>query len=402
MDASAFLLTLLTILVCARFMGELARTLGAPPIIGELLAGILIGPSLLGWVETNELIIILAEFGVILLLFQVGLETDIDKLIRSGGKSTIVAVGGFIVPFLMGYAICYWVFNLPVLVCLFIGGALTATSIGITVRTLTDLGKQNSLEGQITLGAAVLDDLFGVLLLAVLYDFSVHGDISWQNVLRTVAFIGGFFLVAPVLAIYLSKFIQFFDRKHASDGLIPTTIVSLVLFFAWVAHSVGAPELLGGFAAGLALSRRFYLPFGMAARSNPEFSEKVRVQMKPIVQLFAPIFFVVVGLSLDLRNVDWSSAFFWQFTLLMLIVSIVSKFSGALFIDEPMHRRVSVGMAMVPRGEVGLIFAGLGSAAGVYSGEIYAALIVVIAYTTLLTPFWIKLFYRHQARLFKT
>lgn len=400
MDVAQFLVVLLAILLSARILGEVAAYFGAPPVIGELLAGILIGPSVLGWVEMNELIHILAEFGVILLLFQVGLETDTDKLIESGAKSALVAVGGFVAPFVLGYLLCDWLFNLPLLVCLFVGGTLTATSIGITVRTLTDLGKQNSKEGQITLGAAVLDDILGVILLAVLYDFSVSGEIGLQHLLKTLGFIGAFFIFAPVLAKYLSRAIEKVYLKAASPGLLPTIMVSIVLFFAWLAHIVGAPELLGGFAAGLALSRRFSLPFGLAARARPQFAKDVVDEMRPIVHLFAPIFFVSVGLSLDFRGFDWSSGFFWWFSLCLAIIAILSKFAGAIFISEPLPRRIAVGMAMVPRGEVGLIFAGLGSAAGVFSGQIYTALILVIAYTTLASPFWIKLFYRHHGRYF--
>ena len=152
------LLSLLVILLAARIFGEIAAALGVPGVIGELLAGVILGPSLLGWVETNEIIHVLAEIGIILLLFDVGLETDLGNLIKNGSKSFVVALGGFLAPFLAGFALSYWFFELPILVSLFIGGTLTATSIGITVRTLTDLKKQNSPEGQITLGAAVLDD----------------------------------------------------------------------------------------------------------------------------------------------------------------------------------------------------------------------------------------------------
>lgn len=394
MEAHVFLLQLLIILICARVTGELAAILGAPSVIGELLAGIIIGPSLLGWVTPNELIRVLAEVGVILLLFEVGLETDMGKLMDSGRKSIIVAVGGFITPLLAGFAVCYFLFDLSILISLFVGGTLTATSIGITVRTLVDVHRQNSKEGQITLGAAVLDDLLGVALLAILYEFSVTGQVNWINAVKVLAYISVFFITAPILAKLMSHVIGKLDQKVDNPGLIPVTIVSLVLFFAWLAHLFGAPELLGGFAAGLALSRRFFLPFGLAVKTDGDFAHKIEGQMKPIVQLFTPIFFVMVGLSLDLREVDWSSWFFWMFSLILVVVAIVSKFAGTIFIDEPLPRRAVIGMAMVPRGEVGLIFAGLGSAAGVFSGDIYTALIMVIAYTTLLSPFWIKMFYR--------
>ena len=394
MEAHTFLLQLLIILVAARVTGELVAAVGVPSVIGELLAGIIIGPSLLGWVETNDLLRVLAEVGVILLLFEVGLETDMGKLLDSGGKAITVAIGGFVMPLLTGFAVAHYLFDPSLLVSLFVGGTLTATSIGITVRTLADVHRHNSPEGQITLGAAVLDDLFGVALLAVLYEFSITGEVNWVNTGKVLAYITVFFLMAPVLAKLMSHIIGKLDQRVDNPGLIPVTIVALVLFFAWLAHLFGAPELLGGFAAGLALSRRFFLPFGMAVQTDTDFAQKVESQMKPIVQLFTPIFFVTVGLSMDLRQVDWSSWFFWSFSLTLLVVAIATKFTGALLISEPLPRRIVIGMAMVPRGEVGLIFAGLGIAAGVFSIDVYTALIMVIVYTTLLSPFWIKLYYR--------
>jgi Kef-type K+ transport system membrane component KefB len=393
-EAHTFLLQLLVILVAARVCGELVASLGAPSVIGELLAGILIGPSLFGWVAPSELLRVLAEVGVILLLFEVGLETDMSRLLGSARKSVTVAMGGFLAPLVVGYAVSHYLFGLSPLVSLFVGGTLTATSIGITVRVLLDVHRQNSPEGEITLGAAVLDDLMGVILLAILYEFSVTGEVNWFNAARVLGYISVFFLIAPILAKLMSRVIGLLDQRIDNPGLIPVTIVSLVLFFAWLAHLFGAPELLGGFAAGLALSRRFFLPFGLAVRTDADFAQKVEGQMKPIVQLFTPIFFVMVGLSLDLREVDWSSWFFWSFSLVLLLVAIGTKFTGALLISESLPRRFLVGMAMVPRGEVGLIFAGLGSAAGVFAGETYTALVMVIAYTTLLSPFWIKMYYR--------
>lgn len=398
MNVADVLLSLLIILLTARVFGEIAIRLGAPSVIGELLAGVVLGPSLFGWIEPNEIIHLLAEIGIILLLFDVGLETDLGNLVRSGSKSFIVALGGFLAPFIAGSAVSYWVFDLSLLPALFIGGTLTATSIGITVRTLTDLNKQNSPEGQITLGAAVLDDILGVVLLALLYEFSVNGEVNLAKAGRILLLVCVFFAIAPVLATMFSKLIQIFDRRIDNPGLLPTTIVALVLFFAWLAHLFGAPELLGGFAAGIALSRRFFLPFGIALHTDSNFANKVELQIKPIVQLFTPIFFVGVGLSLDLREVAWTSGFFWSFSLLLLAIAIVTKFAGALLIDEPFLRRIIVGMSMVPRGEVGLIFAGLGAAAGIFTTEIYTALIMVIAYTTLLSPFWIKLYYKKLER----
>lgn len=388
------LLELAGILVAARFGSEIAARLGAPRVIGELCAGVALGPSLLGLIEPNDTIRLLAEIGIILLLFEVGFETDIGRLARAGKQAAILASVGFLVPFLLGFSLCRYVFELPLLVSLFVGGTLTATSIGVTIRILEDLGRSSSHEGHIVLGAAVIDDVLGVVLLAILYEFSVTGSVSFINAGQVLAFVGGFFVIAPLLAKLLSIGIYRVHSLSDSSGVIPTVLVALVLAFAASAHVVGAPELLGGFAAGIALSRRFFLPLGVSLRVGPEFDREVRDQMRPIIQLFTPVFFVMVGLSLDLSAVDWGSGFIWFFSLTLLAAAIAGKIVGGAFVSENPYARIAIGMAMVPRGEVGLIFAELGRTSGVYDAAIYAAIVLVIAYTTLLSPFWIRLYYR--------
>jgi Kef-type K+ transport system membrane component KefB len=249
MEAAQFFIQLAGMLVAARIAAEIATRLGAPSVIGELAAGIILGPSLLGWLEPTEIIRLLAEIGIILLLFEVGLETDISRLLKSGGRSVTLALGGFVIPFLLGYASSRYLFGHEVLVALFVGGTLTATSIGVTVRILRDVGRQESREGQIVLGAAVIDDILGVLLLAFLYDFAVSGDMSAVDIGRLALFIGIFFVMAPLAAKLISYLIHHYHRVSQIPGLVATSIVSLVMVFAWLARFVGAPELLGGFAA---------------------------------------------------------------------------------------------------------------------------------------------------------
>ena len=394
MEIHTFFLYILVILLTARVFAELASRLQTPPVIGEILAGVLLGPSLLGWIEPVDVIKLLAEIGIILLLFEVGLETDIRRLAETGTKAVIVALPGFFLPLLAGFVLAFWVFELPLLVSLFIGGTMTATSIGITVRVLADLKRQHSVEGQIVLGAAVLDDILGVVLLALLYEFSIGGGVSFVNTSKVLVFIAAFFVLAPIAARLISLVIKRFDEVSEIPGLITTTIVSLVLFFAWLAHVVGAPELLGGFAAGLALSRRFFLPLGVALRADPEFAHRIEDQMKPVIHLFTPIFFVMVGLSLNLREIDWSSSFIWLFSLTLFVASVVGKLLGAFVINESWQARCMIGTAMIPRGEVGLIFAELGRVTGVFSNEIYAGMVIVIALTTLLPPLVMKWFYK--------
>ncbi len=393
METHTFFLELLIILLSARLFAELAVRLNAPSVIGELAAGVILGPSLLGWLEPNEVLRLLAEIGILLLLFEVGLETDARRLVGAGRQATLVAIGGFFVPFGLGFVVSYGLFGLPMLVSLFVGGTLTATSIGVTIRILTDLGRQQAKEGQVVLGAAVLDDILGVVLLALLYEFSIGGGISLVNASKVLIFVSVFFVLAPMAAKLISSLIRRFDSVSEIPGLVPTTIVSLVLFFAWLAHAVGAPELLGGFAAGLALSRRFFLPFGVALHRDSAFASRIEVHMKPIIQLFTPIFFVMVGLSLSLHEIDWTSPFIWSFSLIFFGIAVCGKYAGAIFLNESWRMRMVIGMAMVPRGEVGLIFAELGRVSGILNNEVYAGMVIVIALTTLIAPFYMKWFY---------
>ncbi len=399
MQAHTFFLYLLIILLTARLFAELAVRLKSPSVIGELFAGIVIGPSLFGWIEPVEALKLMAEIGVILLLFEVGLGTDIKRLVRSGTKSILVAILGFIAPLLLGFLIAYSFIGLTLLESLFIGGTLTATSIGITVRVLTDLKLNNSHEGQIVLGAAVIDDVLGVMLLALLYEFSIGGGVNWFNATKVLVFVSTFFILAPVLAKFMSVVIKRFCTVSEIPGLLPTTIVSLVLFFAWLAHVVGAPELLGGFAAGLALSRRFFLPLGVTLHKDETFAKSIEQQMQPIITLFTPIFFVVVGLSINLRVIDWMSPQVWGFSLLVLLAAIIGKMMGAFIIRESWASRIMIGMSMVPRGEVGLIFAELGRFSGIFNNEVHAGMVIVIVLTTIIPPFAMKWFYRRYSHL---
>ncbi len=401
METHTFFLHLVIILIAARLFGELAVRLSAPAVIGELFAGILIGPSLLGWVEPAAAIRLLAEIGIILLLFKVGLETDVRRLAHAGKKSVLVALAGFSLPLVFGFSVAYWLFTFSLLESLFIGGTLTATSIGITVRVLSDLKLHDSHEGNIVLGAAVLDDILGVMLLALLYEFSMEGGVNWLNAGKVLLFISTFFVLAPILAKLMSLIIKRFDNTSGIPGLIPTMMVSLVLFFAWLAHVIGAPELLGGFAAGLALSRRFFLPLGVSLHSNEQFAEKIKTEMYPIISLFTPIFFVLVGLSIDLGAIDWSSAYIWMFSLSLFVIAVVTKMVGVLFINESWPSRSLIGISMIPRGEVGLIFAELGKISGFFNNETHAGLIIVIILTTVLPPFAMKWLQKNYGQKFR-
>ncbi|MRI83184.1 MAG: sodium:proton antiporter [Nitratiruptor sp.] len=394
---SNIFLILLLVLFSAKLFGEIFRKLSLPPVLGELLAGIILGPSALGWVELNEVLKLLAEIGIILLLFEVGFETDIKRLMQAGWMSVVVALAGFVLPFILGALVAYFLFDLDLIVSLFVGGTITATSIGITVRVLKDLGKRETLEGEIVVGAAVLDDILGVILLAVLYEFSKSNHVSFVEVSKVMLFIVGFFILAPIFAKIIAILIQRYHASNEIPGFLPTSIFMLVLFFGWLATALGAPEILGGFAAGLALSRRFFIPFGMAlAAQDVGFTRRIEEEITPLVHLFTPFFFVAVGLSMNLRQIDWSSPTIWGLFGAVLLVAILGKVIGSMVLPLSWKKRLIVGVAMVPRGEVGLIFAEMGRTNAILDNVVYSALVLVIVVTTILPPFLIKLLYKEE------
>ncbi len=406
MELQQFFLYLALILITARLFSELAGRYGVPSVIGELLAGLLLGPSLLGWISPDTTMTLLAEIGIILLLFEVGMDTDLFRLAKSGVKPLVVAVVGFMLPFIFGYALCRWGFGLSNLVALFIGGTLTATSIGITVRVLDDIGQRRSDEAQIVIGAAVLDDILGVIALAFLYQFAVQGEVSGAVIGKVAMYIVLFMLLSPFVAKLAGGIIDHYDQRAATPGLLVTMALALILLFSALAHIVGAPMIMGGFAAGIALSQHFRFDLmhrlGLPALDrwfapSPKLAQRLEQQMRPLIHTFAPIFFVMVGVSLNFNTVDWGSPRVWQLGGGLLVVAIGGKLAAGFFIRETRFRQMAIGLAMIPRGEVGLIFAQIGLSQRILDAETYAALLIVIALTTIAPPFVLKTYYsRHS------
>lgn len=399
-------LMLAALLLAAGLFGAACGRLGIPPVIGELTAGLVLGPSLLGWVAPAPTLQALAEIGVVLLLFEVGMDADLSRLAKAGSRSVAVALAGFLLPFALGFGVAYWLFGVAQTTSLLIGATLTATSIGITARVLDGVGRRQSDEGQIIIGAAVLDDILGVITLAVLQQYVDAGSVSATGMGRIVMFVGLFMLLAPLAAKIMASLIAALDRRADSPGLLLILAVSLVLLFSTLAHAVGAPVLLGGFAAGLALGPGFRaripaglrLPFGRGLAAllapDPDFSHRVETQMRPLIHLFAPVFFVLVGASVDLANFDWRDPYLAGLAATLLVVALAGKWAAGFVLRAPAPVCHAVGLAMVPRGEVGLIFIQLGLSRGLADAAVGGVLLAVVALTTFLGPVLLKAFYR--------
>ena len=373
-DLGAVLLAFASALLGAKLFGSLAERVGQPAVLGELLAGVILGPSVVGLVPLSDGVFLLAEIGVILLLFEVGLETDLEELVRVGGPALAVAVMGMALPFGGGFAVAHLLGYGP-LTCVYVGAALTATSIGITARVLSELDLLKTREGQIILGAAVIDDVLGLVVLAIVSGVAEKGVLSASSAVRTGVLSILFLSVAMGLGIPLGRWLVNLVGKSRLRGILVASAVAFALLVAWGAKKAESAPIVGAFAAGLAL-----------ARTNRRHD--IEHAVKPIVDIFAPVFFVYVGAEVDVRLLNPAVAENRPALLLgagLTAVGLLGKFLAG-FAAWGNVRRTFIGAGMVPRGEVGLIFASMGLATKALPEGVFVAVLVAVFATTFITP----------------
>src|SRR5262245_41459129 len=347
-DIGAFLIAFAAALFGAKLFGELAERVGQPSVLGELLAGVILGPSVLGLVPLSEGIFLLSEVGVVLLLFEVGLEPDLEERLRVGGPA--LALAGMVLPFAGGYALTR-ALGYETLTAIFVGAALTATSIGITARVLSELGVLKTPEGQIILGAAVIDDVLGLVVLAIVSKLAQTGTLSAAGALKSTVLAIGFLVVAVLVGMPLGKWLVNVVSKTKARGMLGAAAVAFAVLVAWGAKKAESAPIVGAFAAGLAL-----------ARTNRRHD--IDAALRPVVDIFAPIFFVYVGTEVDVRLLNPAVAENRPALLLGLGLTLIG-FLGKLaagFCAWGKVRRTFIGAGLVPRSEVGLILASLGLA----------------------------------------
>jgi Kef-type K+ transport system membrane component KefB len=373
-DLGAFLLAFAVALLGAKLFGDLVERVGQPAVLGELLAGILLGPSVLGLVPLSEGVFLLSEIGVVLLLFEVGLETNLDELIRVGAPALAVALVGMLLPFLGGYAVTA-ALGYETLTAIFVGAALTATSIGITARVLSELGALKTREGQIILGAAVVDDVLGLIVLAIVSKDVETGVTDVGTALRSAVVSIGFLVVAVAVGIPLARRLVGVVGNSRVRGILVASAVAFALLVAWAAKKAHSAPIIGAFAAGLALA---------STNRRRDVDEALR----PVVDIFAPIFFVFVGAQVDVRLLNPAVAENRPALALGLALTAIGFFGkfAAGFCAWGGVRRAFIGAGMVPRGEVGLIFASFGLATKALPDRVFVALLVAVFATTFVTP----------------
>lgn len=384
-----FVLSLCLILLFGRLLGEIFNRLNLPAVVGEILAGIIIGPTLFNWVSPHETLAVIAEFGVILLLFSIGCETSVKRLYQAGKSAFGVAILGIVLPAFTLGILAAVLLKQPLFTAIYFGCALTATSIGISVRVLAQANQSQTHEGNIILGAAVIDDIAGVILLSILFNFSASGELGLVATTLLIIKVVGFLLLSPPIArglLYLFRALRPNDNQTGYEAIITIILISL---FAWLAHALDAPALLGGFAVGLALSRQFISPLSRYLKNPFPFTHQMEKASKPLVDVFAPIFFVYVGISLDLSLIDFSGSGI-LILLLLAVIAIATKLAAGLAVTGAWGAKAVVGSAMVPRGEVGLVFAEMGLQMEVISPKLFSELVLIIALTTLAGPMLLK------------
>jgi Kef-type K+ transport system membrane component KefB len=370
MDIGAFLLALIAIFVAAKLFGELAERLGQPAVLGELIGGVIIGVSGLRLVNPHDpTIYLFAQLGIILLLFLIGLNMELDKLMQVGIAAVVVAVVGVTVTFAGGFALGYFL-GFPTIVAVFLGGSLTATSIGITARVLADLGHLQDREAQIILGAAVVDDIIGVFLLTLISGAEA-GPLA---VIRLTLVSFGFAALAIIAGSWLAPWlVRAIDRIRVARALLFASLV-FALSLAYIAQRIGSAMIIGSFAAGLVLART-------------DKGKQIEREVHDIAQFFVPIFFVVVGAAIDIGQL---SARFVAIGIALAAIAIVGKVLAGMTAPGTGLRRSVIGVGMIPRGEVSLIFAQIGLATGLLSGGLFSAVTVMVLVTALLTPMLLR------------
>ena len=399
----AVLIGVAVMLVAAKLGGEIVERMGQSSVLGELFAGVLLGNLVIvGFarvepLKTNETIAALAELGVIILLFEVGLELDLREMIEVGWSSLLVAILGVVAPFLLGWVVsAYFLPNGATLTHVFIGATLCATSVGITARVFRDLGKLSTREARIILGAAVIDDVLALLVLAIVAGAIRAAAVGESLSGLAVGLIAAKSVVFLVASIAIGQFLMPRMLRGAgrfeSRGVLLTLAISFCLLLSWAAVKVGLAPIVGAFAAGLILDEVHYKPTGGRVERD------LHDLLQPVSTVLVPIFFLLMGLKVDLRF--FARLDILGFAFVLTLAAIIGKQICALGVVERGVNRLAIGLGMIPRGEVGLIFAGIGAAlmlpaatgvsVPVVDGGTFGAVVIMVIITTLITPFALK------------
>ncbi|RXZ78926.1 cation:proton antiporter [Paenibacillaceae bacterium] len=378
-----FILKLVLIIVSTKLAGDLSVKLGQPAVLGKLIAGILVGPAVLGLIQTDAFITYFAEIGVLMLMFIAGLETDMNQLRKNWKSSFAVAIGGIILPFIGGYGLSIML-GLTNTQALFLGLLLCATSVSITVQTLKEMNQLNSREGTTILGAAVVDDVIVVVLLAVM--MSLFGTTDVVPIPVMVLKKAVFFAVVILVGWLVVPFILTFMSKFKVSEAVMSGALIICFGFSYFAESMGVAGIIGAFAAGLAISQT-------------SFQHVVESKVEPIAYtMFVPVFFVSIGLNISFSGLGDQLLFILLLTPVAILTKLIGGGMGARITGFNFQESLAVGAGMVSRGEVALIIAASGLSAGLLPTQYFTAVVLVVILTTLVTPPLLKGVFNQKGR----
>ena len=383
LDVPGFLGLLVVILATAKLFGAAAQRIGQPAVLGELLAGVILGMSVAGTVDPqNETLHLFAELGVVILLVEIGLETDLQKLLQVGGASAAVAFVGVALPFALGYFVC-WMLGLGYLIAIVAGASLTATSVGITARVLSDLNRLQEPESQIILGAAVIDDVIGLVILAVVAGLTQGHEVTVLGVAKIAGIAFGFLAGTLLIGLLVVPPLVGWAGRLNLPGTSTMLAIMVAFGLAWLAATVGSAMMIGAFAAGLLL------------RKSPQ-SHEIERGVAHLGHFFVPLFFVVVGASVDVRVLNPVDPANHQTLLiggLLILMAVIGKFAAGYAPVWFNGNKNAIGVGMIPRGEVGLIFAQMGLATGTFTPGLFSAVTLMVMVTTFMAPPLLKLLF---------
>jgi len=370
------LASLVIIYVASKIGAELALKLKQPTVLGELVAGLIVGVSGFRLINPEQpVLVLLAQVGVTLLLFEVGLESDLKSLFKVGPQALAVALVGMLLPFGLGYGVIKFT-GATNLVSIFAGAAMTATSIGISAKVLSDLGYLQRTEGKIILSAAVIDDILGVVLLSVVSEIAGGVTLEPLGVLRTVGTSIGFLVGAIVVGNLAVPFFLRLVRALRTRGDLLTASLVFAFALAFLAEQLGSAAIIGAFAAGLVLA-------------ETDRRHDLEAQLRPVTDFFLPIFFITVGAGVNLALLGNQQALFLATAL--TLAAILGKLVCGYAAFGTQANKLAIGAGMVPRGEVGLVFASVGLDTRVLSGGNHTAVVIMVILTTFLGPVLLSL-----------
>ncbi|MEH7611958.1 cation:proton antiporter [Gottfriedia acidiceleris] len=370
------------ILLASKIAGDISVRLKQPSVLGKLLIGILLGPSVLGLVDDTDVLNEISQIGVILLMFIAGLETDIEEFKRTGKASTFVGIGGIIVPFLIGYLVGMFI-NLSPIQSSFLGLLLSATSVSISVQVLKEMNKLKTREGATVLGAAVIDDILVIIALAFLLSIAgSDGDVSLLKLIlkKVLFFVGAIIVGWKVVPYFLKKF----STLRVTETVISSALI-ICFIYAYIAEYTGVAAIIGAYIAGVSIS-------------VTEFKHEVFEKIETLsYSLFVPVFFTSIGVSARFTGIVTDLGLIIILSILAILTKLLGSSIGAKLSGFTWRNSLGIGSAMVSRGEVALIIASIGLENQLLNQSFFAVLLVVVLVTTLVTPPMMKWFFNEKS-----